>query len=65
LTEILNREYNMGYDPKAVKIKKAEKAIAILSFNKERERHFIREAVKSSERSAKTRSMKNKGEKDE
>ena len=55
----------MGYDIRAVKIKKAEKAIAILSFDKERERHFIREAVKSSERNARARSMKNKGDKDE
>ena len=55
----------MGYDARAVKIKKAEKAIAILCFDKERGRHFIREAVRSSERNAKSRSMKNKGEKDE
>ena len=59
------KEIAMGYDPRAVKIKKAEKVVAIMSFNKERERHYVREAVKSSERNARTRSAKNKGDKDE
>jgi hypothetical protein len=55
----------MGYDAKAVKIKKAEKVIAIMSFHKERERHFIREAVKSSETQLRVRSSRNKGDKNE
>jgi len=55
----------MGYDPRAVKIHKTEKTMAILSFNKEIERHLIREFVKIKERAAKTRSARNRGEKDE
>lgn len=55
----------MGYDPRAVKIKKAEKVVAIMSFNKERERHYVREAVKSAERNARMRSARNKGDKEE
>jgi hypothetical protein len=55
----------MGYDSRAVKIHKMEKAMAILSFNKEIERHLIREFVKVKERAAKTRTAKNRGEKDE
>lgn len=54
----------MAYDPRAVKIKKATKAIALLSFNKEIERFFIREMVKVEERNARTRSSRNRGEKD-
>ena len=55
----------MGYDSRAVKIHKTEKTMAILSFNKERERHLIREFVKVKERAAKTRSSRNRGDKDE
>ena len=63
---LLNCKGNdMGYDPRAVKVKKAEKVVAIMSLNRERERHFIREAVKSSERNARVRSAKNKGDKEE
>ena len=59
----------MGYDSRAVKIHKTEKTMAIMSFNKDRERHLIREFVKIKERSAKTRSAKtrsarNRGDKD-
>ncbi len=54
----------MGYDSKAVKIHKTQKTIAILSFNKEIERHLIREFVKVKERAAKTRSARNRGNKD-
>lgn len=39
----------MGYDSRAVKIHKTEKIMALLSFNKERERHLIREFVKVKE----------------
>ena len=55
----------MAYDPRAVKIKKAEKVVAIMGFNQERERHYIREAVKSAERNARMRSARNKGDKEE
>lgn len=54
----------MSYDPRAVKIKKATKAIAILSYNKDIERHFIREMVKVEERAMRTRTSRNRGEKD-
>jgi len=55
----------MGYDSRAVKIHKMEKAMAILSFNKEIERHLIREFVKVKEQSARTRSARNRGDKNE
>lgn len=55
----------MGYDSRAVKIHKMEKTMAILSFDKERERHLIRELVRVKERAAKTRTAKNRGEKEE
>jgi len=55
----------MSYDPRAVKIKKAEKISAILTFNKERKNLFIREAVKSAEKNARMRSARNKGDKEE
>lgn len=51
----------MGYDAKAVKIKKLDKISALLTFNKERERHYIRETVRCLERNAHSRSIKNKG----
>jgi len=55
----------MGYDSRAVKIHKTEKTMAILSFNKEVERHLIREFVKIKEHSAKYRSARNRGDKNE
>ena len=55
----------MGYDSRAVKIHKTEKTMAILSFNKEIERHLIREFVKVKEYSAKSRSARNRGDKNE
>jgi len=55
----------MGYDPRAVKIKKADKAAAILTFNKERERHFIREFVEAESKNARTKSARNKGQTEE
>jgi hypothetical protein len=55
----------MSYDPKAVKIHKTEKTMAILSFNKDRERHLIREFVKVKEQASRTRSSRNRGEKEQ
>lgn len=55
----------MGYDARAIKLKKGEKTVAILSFNKERERHLIREFTKCAEKNARVKSAKNKGENDE
>lgn len=55
----------MGYDPKAVKVKKSEKALAILMFNKERERFFIRETVKSEAKNTRMKSSRNRGKDDE
>jgi hypothetical protein len=55
----------MGYDSRAVKIHKMEKTMAILLFDKERERHLIREFVKVKQQSARTRSARNKGEKEQ
>jgi hypothetical protein len=55
----------MAYDPRAVKIKKAEKAAAILTYNYEKERLFIREFVKVEEKAARTRSSRNRGDKEE
>jgi hypothetical protein len=55
----------MGYDSRAVKIHKMEKTMAILSFNKEVERHLIREFTKVKSQAARTRSAKNRGNKEE
>ena len=55
----------MGYDSRAVKIHKTEKTMAILSFNKDVERHMIREFVKVKSQAARTRSARNKGEKEQ
>lgn len=55
----------MGYDSRAVKIHKMEKTMAILSFNKDRERHLIRELVKVKEQASRIRSSRNRGNKDE
>jgi hypothetical protein len=55
----------MAYDSRAVKIKKADKAMAILSFNKDRERLMIRSLVKVEENATRTRSARNRGSKDE
>jgi hypothetical protein len=55
----------MGYDSRAVKIHKMEKTMAILSFNKDRERHLIREFVKIKEQSARIRSSRNRGKDEE
>lgn len=54
----------MAYDPRAVKIKKADKAAAILMYNHDKERHFIREMVRVEEKNARTRSARNRGDKD-
>jgi hypothetical protein len=51
----------MGYDFRAVKVKKLDKILAIMTFNKQRERLYIRETVKCLERNAHTRSARNKG----
>jgi DUF971 family protein len=55
----------MGYDPRAVKIHKMEKTLAILSFDKERERHLIRELVKVKENAARIRTTKNRNKEEE
>lgn len=55
----------MGYDFKSVKVKKGDKIIALLNFNKDRERHYIRETVKCLEKNARSRSAKNRGKDDE
>jgi len=55
----------MGYDSRAVKIHKMEKAMAILCFDKDRERHIIRELVKVKEQSNRSRSNRSKGTKEE
>lgn len=54
----------MSYDSKAVKIKKATKAIASLSFNKEMERFYIREMTKIEEKNMRVRTSRNKGDKE-
>lgn len=54
----------MAYDPRAVKIKKADKAAAILMYNKDKEHHFIREIVQVEEKNARTRTARNRGDKD-
>ena len=55
----------MGYDSRAVKIHKMEKTMAILSFDKERERHLIRELVKVKEQLSRTRTARNRGKDEE
>lgn len=55
----------MGYDPRAVRVKKAEKAMAILCYNKDRERHFIREIVIAESRNTRAKSAKNRSDKEE
>jgi|LakMenE18May11ns_1017448.scaffolds.fasta_scaffold9847417_5 hypothetical protein len=55
----------MAYDSRAVKIKKADKAMAILCFNKDKERFIIRQLVKVEENATRTRSARNRGEKNE
>lgn len=55
----------MAYDARAVKIKKADKAAAILMFDYDKERLYIREMVKVEEKNARTRSSRNRGEKEE
>jgi hypothetical protein len=51
----------MGYDSKSVRVKKGDKIIALLTFNRERERHYIRETVKCLENNARSRSARNRG----
>jgi hypothetical protein len=53
----------MAYDSRAVKIKKAQKVMAMLSFNRDRERFMIRELVKIEERATHSRSARNRNEK--
>lgn len=55
----------MGYDSKSVKVKKGDKIVAILSFNRERERHYIRETVKCLEKNVRSRSARNRGKDEE
>lgn len=55
----------MGYDSRSVKVKKGDKILALLSFNKDRERHYIRETVRCLEKNARMRSARNKGKDEE
>lgn len=55
----------MGYDPRAVKIHKMEKTMAILSFDKDRERHLIREFTKVKQQASRTRTARNRGEQEQ
>ena len=55
----------MAYDPRAVRVKKAEKAMAILTFNKDRERHFIREMVVAEAKNTRAKSARNRGDKND
>jgi len=55
----------MGYDSKSVRVKKGDKVLATLSFNRDRERHYIRETVKCLEKNARMRSARNRGKDDE
>ena len=55
----------MGYDSRSVRVKKGDKIIAALTFNRERERHFIRETVKCLEKNARMRSARNRGKDEE
>lgn len=59
------RRSKMGYDPRAVRVKKAEKAMAILMFNKDKERHFIKETVIAESKNTRSKSARNRGEKEE
>jgi len=55
----------MGYDSKSVRVKKGDKIMALLTFNKERERHYIRETAKCLEKNAQMRSARNRGKDNE
>jgi|688.fasta_scaffold1063572_2 hypothetical protein len=54
----------MGYDSRAVRVKKAEKALALLCYNKERERHLIREFAAAEAKNTRARPARNRGDKD-
>lgn len=54
----------MGYDPRAVRVKKAEKVTAIMMFNKDRERHFIKETVVAEAKNTRAKSARNRSEKE-
>jgi hypothetical protein len=54
----------MGYDPRAVRVKKAEKVTAIMMFNKDRERHFIKETVVAESKNTRAKSARNRSEKE-
>lgn len=55
----------MGYDSKSVKVKKGDKVMALLTFNKDRERHYIRETVRCLQNSTRTKSARNRGKDNE
>ena len=55
----------MGYDSRSVQVKKGDKIIATLIFDKEKGRHYIRETVKCLERNARMRSARNRGKDEE
>lgn len=55
----------MGYDSKSVKVKKGDKIAALMTFNRDRERHYIRETVRCLEKNARMRSSRNRGKDEE
>lgn len=55
----------MGYDSRAVRVKKAEKAMAILTYNKDRERHFIREMATAEAKNTRAKSARNRDNKND
>jgi len=54
----------MGYDSRAVRVKKEQKVVATLMFNKDRERHYIREMAAAEARNTRAKSAKNRADKD-
>lgn len=55
----------MAYDPRAIKIKKEVKTIAAMMFNRDKGNHFIREMTRVEEKAARTRTSRNRGDKEE
>jgi hypothetical protein len=52
----------MGYDPKAIKVKKGDKVISALMFDQNRKRHYVCEVVKATEKNNRFKSPRNKGQ---
>ncbi len=53
----------MAYDSRAIRVKKADKVVATMMFDKDKKRHFIREMVTAESRNAKSKSARNRGDK--